>query len=145
MIAFKDHPIIKGYIDSNHFGRFLGMDFEIISPGQVRYMMKVQELHLATPFAAHGGTTASLLDATLGVAALSCVCENELVVSTVEMNIHYISPAYLNDQLIAVSNVLSKGKCLLVVEGKIHDKKGRLIASGTGTFNAYPKEKAGII
>ena len=65
--------LIERYIQSNKFGELLGMDFEITVPGSISYAMRIEEKHLATPIAAHGGVVASLIDAALGVACLSAV------------------------------------------------------------------------
>lgn len=134
--------LIERYIKSNKFGELLGMDFEITVPGCISYTMKIEEKHLATPIAAHGGVVASLIDAALGVACLSAVfCEGK-VVSTLELSIKYLKPAKLGATIIAKSEVISKGNRILVSEVKVYDGN-QLVATGSGTFNAYPKEKAG--
>ena len=56
MINLKEHPIIQQYIIWNRFGDLLGMDFEVIEKGHVIYKMGITKEHLATPFAAHGGS-----------------------------------------------------------------------------------------
>lgn len=137
------HDIIKQYIEQNNFGRLVGMDFVIQETGIVNYFLTLNKDHLATPLAAHGGVIASLLDATLGVGALSTVCEAKKVVSTVEMKISFFHPALLGDNLQASSKVLKKGNRLIFMEGVIMNQKNELIAKASGTFNAYPKEKAG--
>ena len=136
------NSIIEKYIESNRFGKLLGMDFEVFSPGNIVYSMLIEEKHLATPMAAHGGAIASLIDAALGVACLSAVFNEGKVVSTLELSIKYLKPARLGATLIAKSEVISKGNRILVSEVKVYDES-TLIAIGSGTFNAYPKEKAG--
>jgi uncharacterized protein (TIGR00369 family) len=134
--------LIDKYIQSNKFGALLGMNFEIINPGSISYSMLIEEKHLATPIAAHGGAVASLIDASLGVACLSAVFNEGKVVSTLELSIKYLKPAKLGATIIAKSDVISKGNRILVSEVKVYDGN-QLIATGSGTFNAYPKEKAG--
>jgi acyl-coenzyme A thioesterase PaaI-like protein len=75
MNDLKNHPIIRQYIEWNQFGSLLGMSFDIPEKGKAVYRMRIRQLHLATPFAAHGGSVAALMDAALGVACLSQVCE----------------------------------------------------------------------
>jgi uncharacterized protein (TIGR00369 family) len=137
------HPLIIDYILQNNFGRLLGMNFTILSPGIVSYSLSINKSHLATPVAAHGGVVASLLDATVGVGALSAVCELEKVVSTVELSISYLAPAFLNDQLSATSELVKLGHKLIFMEAKVVNQNGALIAKATAILNAYPKEKAG--
>ncbi len=137
--------LIEKYIDQNHFGKYIGMHFEIITDGEINYYMTIQENHLATPNAAHGGAIAALADAALGVCGLSAVYKEHKVVSTVEYKINYLSPALLNDHLIANAKVIQKGKRLLIIECSIvaSNRNNQLIAKSMGTFNAYDATKAG--
>jgi acyl-CoA thioesterase len=144
MSDLQNHPLIQKYIEFNQFGKLIGMNFNVLSAGEIEYFLTIDSKHLATPLAAHGGVVASLIDAALGVAGLSAACENEKVVSTLEMGTHFLLPALLGDSLIAKANVISKGNRILVIEAKVLNHKNQLIATGNGTFNAYPKEKAGL-
>lgn len=144
MENLKNHPIIQKYIEFNNFGRTIGMDFTIESAGNVTYSMAITDVHLATPSTSHGGAIAGLMDAVLGVCGLSTVCMEDRLVSTIEMGMHFIRPAKLNDQLIGRAEVVSKGNRIIIIEGKIYNQFQDVIARGSGTFNAYPKEKAGL-
>ena len=141
----KNHPVIQFYISNNHFGALLGMDFDVDLPGKVTYRMVVEQRHLAVPTAAHGGSICSLMDATLGVCALSEVVREGFVVSTIEMKISFISPGMLGDTLTGKGTIIKRRKRLLFVEGEIRNQKNELIAAASGTFNAYPAKKAGLI
>ncbi len=144
MSELLNHPIVQGYINANNFGVLLNMNFELIEPGVIKYTMPIEENHLATPIAAHGGSICALMDATMGVCALSKVIAEYKVVSTLEMKISFIAPALLGDTLSAEANVVKAGKRIIFSEGKIVNQNGKLIATATGTFNAYPAEKAGF-
>ncbi len=139
-----DHPIILGYIEANNFGRELGMQFNIVNHGEVEYRMPITKKHLATPIAAHGGSISALMDATMGVCALSEVINENRVVSTLEMKLSFISPGLLGDTMIARAKIIKSGKRILFVEGVIENQVGKMIATATGTFNAYPASKAGF-
>lgn len=141
MTDLKQHPIIAQYIIWNRFGDLLGMDFEVEKKGHVTYKMKVIDVHLATPFAAHGGSVAALIDAALGVACLTEVCEDLKVVSTVNLTISYLIPALKDDVLTADAQVVKSGKRILFVEGKVVNQKGELVATASATMNAYPVSK----
>jgi len=144
MKNYLDHPIILGYVNANNFGRLLGMNFQITQPGEVEYLMTVCDEHLATPFAAHGGSISALMDATMGVCALSQVIEKGKVVSTIELKISFLSPGFKGDTLCGKASIIKDGKRLIFVEGEIRNQKGELVAIATGTFNSYPAEKAGF-
>ncbi len=141
MTNLKQHPIIQQYIVWNRFGDLLGMDFEVEKKGHVIYKMQVKADHLATPFAAHGGSVAALIDAALGVACLTEVCEEMKVVSTVNLTISYLIPALREDVLTADARVIKSGRRILFVEGKVSNQKGELVAIASATMNAYPVSK----
>ena len=144
MSDLQNHLLIQKYIECNQFGKLIGMNFIVKSAGNIEYHLTIDSNHLATPIAAHGGVITALIDAALGVAGLSAVCENDKVVSTLEMSTHFLSPAFLGDSLTVNATVISKGNRILVIEAKVYNQKSQLIATGNGTFNAYPKEKAGL-
>lgn len=138
------HPIIEQYIKWNRFGSFLGMDFKILAPGRVDYTMTITQDHLATPVAAHGGSIAALIDAALGVACLSAVCEAGNVVSTVNLNIHYMKPGMIGDVILARAHVVNQGKRILTTTCEVYNQKEELIATASATMNAYPVSKLGF-
>jgi len=133
--------IMELYHKTNNFGRLLNMTPEIHEAGIAVYTMEIEEKHLATPKAAHGGVLAALIDGSLGVAALSKTMERNNVVSTVEMKVNFLKPAILGDQLTATGKVISSGKRLLFVECEVLNQRNELVAKANGTFNAYPSEK----
>jgi uncharacterized protein (TIGR00369 family) len=137
--------IIEQYIKDNHFGKILGMHFNIIEPGLVHYFLTITEAHLSTPRATHGGVIAAMMDGVLGVAALSKTVAENKIVSTVEFKINYLSPSLLGDELMGIGKIDSSGKRIIVTSGDIvcTNRNNVLIAKAMGTFNAYPVEKAG--
>jgi uncharacterized protein (TIGR00369 family) len=137
----EDNIVLKTYNQWNKFGDLLQMHFSVIDKGEIAYYMTITEEHLATPIAAHGGSLAALMDATLGVCALSEVCEEMKVVSTVNMNMSFLHPANLGDQLIGRGKVVKSGKRIVFVEAQIFNQKEQLIATGSATMNAYPVHK----
>ncbi len=139
------NELIEKYIANNLFGKLIGMNFIILSKGHVEYKLTVNMNHLATPKAAHGGLISALVDGALGVAGLSAVSEENKVVSTVEYKINFLSPALLNDQLIAIAKTEQQGKRLLIISCDVYvsNRNNQLIAKALGTFNAYDASKAG--
>jgi len=139
--------LIEQYIANNHFGKTIGMNFKIISPGLVHYFLTIKTEHLATPNAAHGGVISALMDSLLGVTGLSSVHKENNVVSTVEFKINFLSPALLNDELFGVGKIEQKGNRLMIISGDITCPKrnNKTIAKGIGTFNIYPAIKAGFL
>ena len=140
------HPIIEKYIEFNSYGRDLGLHFKIESPGVVSHFLTIKKNHLATPHTAHGGVIAAMMDAVLGVAALSLVCEDLNIVSTVEFKLNFLNPCLLGDELSGESTIEHRGKRIIIVSGTIKSvNRNKVIAKAIGTFNAYPAAKAGLI
>lgn len=137
--------LVQKYIESNAFGRLLGMEFTIVEAGLVEYRICVNETHLATPMAGHGGLIAALVDAALGVAGLSAVQAQNKVVSTIEYKLNFLAPALLHDELKAVGKVEQQGNRILVISCDVFctNRNNRLLAKALGTFNAYDAAKAG--
>lgn len=134
--------ILERYKESNNYGRFLDMDFEIIKPGSVRYKLKIREEHLATPIAAHGGVVAGLIDGAIGVAGLTHAAQNSQLISTVSLNINYLKPVELGDELTAFGTVISAGKRLIYTEASVRNQNDVEVAKASGVLNAFPAEKA---
>lgn len=140
-MELTEHVLIKLYQASNHFGHLLEMELSISEPGDVEYRMIIREKHLATLNAAHGGAISALVDGALGVSALSLVCHEMKVVSTIELKLNYLKPALLGDELKAHGRVIHAGRRILSSECRVYNQRGELMATASGTFNAYPAEK----
>lgn len=126
--------LIQAYIAHNKYGELLGMSFEVLEPGIVAYRMEIKEKHLATPIHAHGGCIASLMDATLGVGALSLVSNEQKVVSTVALSMQFLTGVQSSDQLIAYSKCLKKGNKLIFMQADVLNQNKELVAHANGTF-----------
>lgn len=136
--------LIELYNEVNQFGRENNLKLTVIRPGEIRYEMKVQRKHLATPKTIHGGMIAAFMDGVLGVAALSAVANDGKLVATVEFKISYFQPALLGDQLIGKGMVEKKGSRILFASGEIVNQNNETVAKASGTFNAYPFEKSDV-
>jgi len=142
MFVNMNKDILNRYNETNHFGRLLGMNYKIQQSGEIFYSIEVKKEHLATKTAAHGGFLAAVMDAVVGVAALSKMTDEGKVVSTVEMKLNFLQPALLGDQLTGKGKVIKSGKRIIVVEGKIYNQKDDMLAICLATMNAYPFEKS---
>lgn len=138
--------ILDLYHEINAFGKDQGLKFEWIADGEIAYELVVEERHLATPTVAHGGVMAAFMDCILGVSALSVSSKNGKLVSTLELKISYLEPVVLGDTIRGVGKVIREGNRILFSEGEIRRKSdGVIVARGSGTFNAYPIEKSGVL
>lgn len=139
------HELLQLYNRVNAFGALMEMELEVVRPGEVKYKMPVRDHHLSNPRAAHGGAVAALMDAILGVSALSLAVEKEMLVSTVEFKINYFQPVLPGYQLEGHGIVDFAGNRLLSSSGTIIEiRSGEVLCKGCGTFNQYPADKVGF-
>ena len=125
-----------------NFDAFLGMDLTVEKAGKVTYTLEIKEHHLTAPESAHGGVAAAMMDAALGVAALSYAVSQGNFCATVEFKINYLSQVRPDYVLVASAAVKHSGSRLIVSQGDIVNKNsGRLIATGLGTFTQYPMHR----
>ena len=79
----------------------------------------------------HGGATASLIDAAIGVAIIRQLGGRPA--TTVELKLNYLRPA-AQGKVRARSKIIKIGKTLVVGTAEIHDQHGYLIAMGSATY-----------
>jgi uncharacterized protein (TIGR00369 family) len=79
----------------------------------------------------HGGILCDLADAAMGVAFATTLQLDESF-TTLELKINFLRPVW-NGLLTAQADVISRGRTVGMVECKVTDEKGRLIARATST------------
>ncbi|XP_008057579.1 acyl-coenzyme A thioesterase 13 [Carlito syrichta] len=102
------------------------------APGKVICEMKVEQQHTNKMGTLHGGLTATLID-TISTMALLCTERGAPGVS-VDMNITYMSPAKLGEDVVITAHILKQGKTLAFASVDLTNKAtGKLIAQGRHT------------
>jgi uncharacterized protein (TIGR00369 family) len=79
----------------------------------------------------HGGVTATLVDAAIGVAAIALSGGRRL--STVDLIVNYLRPA-VEGKFRCRAHLVKAGKTLVFGEAKVRDGSGRLVATGQATY-----------
>ena len=132
----------KIYRETSNFDHHLGMELSVHEAGRVTYRLIVQEHHLSSPGACHGGVISAMMDSVLGVTALSWVIPHGKLCATVEFKINYLSPVGAGDTLEGTGELEFTGSKLVVTTGRIQDMtNGHAVARGMGTFTSYPISK----
>lgn len=132
----------KFYRDNCRFDETLGMTLDVAAPGEISYRLTVDERHLSMPGACHGGVLAGMMDAVLGLTALSRVYPDGHLCQTVEFKINYLASPEIGETLSGRGQVESYGKRLVVTSAAIvSERDGRALARGLGTFSRYPLAK----
>jgi acyl-CoA thioesterase len=123
---------------SGSFSKLLGFILESASNGKVEVSGKPDAQHLNIMDRLHGGYIASLIDTTMGVAAISTM-QTFAPFGTVQLNMHFVRKIDLaSGKLICAAQVVHTGRTMITIEASARDQTGRICAHGTGTFLIYP-------
>ena len=132
----------KYYTELVKFDKFLGMKLHVYEPGKITYTLEIMDNHLTAPDQCHGGVISAMMDALLGVTALSLAVSQGNLCSTVEYKMNYMSTAKPGDIIEGSAVVDFSGSTIICTSGVIKEiQSGRLIAKGMGTFLQYPIAK----
>lgn len=130
------------YRNACQYDRHMGMTLTLHEPGKITYALTVTAAHVSFLDACHGGVIAGMMDATLGVTALSWAVPKGKLCATVEFKTHFFSPVKRGDKLEGTGEIDFAGSRLVVTTAHIMDTtSGQLVAKGMGTFNLYPLAK----
>ncbi|XP_055470502.1 acyl-coenzyme A thioesterase 13 [Psammomys obesus] len=102
------------------------------APEKVICEMKVEEEHTNKIGTLHGGLTATLIDC-ISTMALMCTERGAPGVS-VDLNITYMSPAKIGEEILITAHILKQGRTLAFASVDLTNKStGKLIAQGRHT------------
>lgn len=102
------------------------------APEKLICEMKVEEQHTNKFGTLHGGLTATLVDS-ISTMALMCTERGAAGVS-VDMNITYMSPAKIGEEIVITAHILKQGRTLAFASVDLTNKAtGKLIAQGRHT------------
>jgi len=112
------------------FHRFMDMNVTALGKGWAEMVLEVRKEHTNPLGIAHGGVAFSLLDTAMGMAVRTMGFE----VTTIEMNINYLSPGRIGTRMRAEGKLVHLGKKIIVAEGEIYREDGKLMAKARETF-----------
>lgn len=114
------------------YAKNLGIVFKEIEPGYAKATMNLKKEVVNPIGSIHGGALFSLADIVSGVAANA----NGVKVTTLNSNIQYLSPAFLEKSktLTAIARSKKSGKTIHVMEVEMIDENDKLIAIAQFTF-----------
>lgn len=113
------------------FSRNIGLQLVEWTAGRCVVSLEVTEHLRNRNGVAHGGVTATLMDAALGIAARS-VTGDWVSEGTVTLNVHYLLPA--RGRLLAEGRLLKAGKSVAFCDGEVRDETGAVVAKAIATF-----------
>ncbi len=99
--------------------------------GRVTFELDSGPQHSSPPGTLHGGILCDLADGAMGCANLSRLEDGESF-ATVELKINFLKPVWAG-RLTAVGEVIKAGRTLALLECRITDDSGSLVAYATST------------
>jgi uncharacterized protein (TIGR00369 family) len=123
--------IVSGEIPGAPVAELIGMRMVGVETGRVTFELDVRPEHTSPPGTLHGGILCDLADAAMGCANLSQLDEGESF-ATVELKINFLKPVWTG-RLTAVGEVLKAGRTLSLLDCRIIDESGSLVAYATST------------
>ena len=125
--------LASGALPLNTIAQTLGYDVVEAESGRVVITVSPNESHLNPWGTVHGGLTATLLDSCMGLAVQSTL-EKGFGSTTLEFKISLVRAITTETgEIKAEGKVLNAGRRIGTAEGRLTDRKGRLLAHGTTT------------
>jgi uncharacterized protein (TIGR00369 family) len=118
----------------------LGFRLREIEMGRAVIELEASEKHANPMGTLHGGVLCDIADAAMGLAYASTLDEDESF-TTLELKINFLKPIW-NAKLLAVASIVKKGRTVGLVECRVTDDTGSLVAHSTSTCMTLQGEKA---
>ncbi len=100
--------------------------------------LKIEPRHINIGGIVHGGVYCSLLDTAMARSYIKAVSDEGLPAVTLEMKVNFLGAAR-EGVLRARGKVVAETRRTVLVEGRVEDESGRLLARGTATMMIVEK------
>ena len=123
--------MVAGEADPPPVAKLIGFAMTAIEPGRAVFEMDAGPQHASPLGTLHGGVICDLVDGAMGCAHASQLEDGETF-TTLELKINYLKPVW-SGHLIAEGKVIKAGRTIGLVEGRVTDESGALVAYATST------------
>tara|TARA_B100002019_G_C20937644_1_gene435237 strand:+ start:214 stop:615 length:402 start_codon:yes stop_codon:yes gene_type:complete len=128
---FEQISRVSGFMHHNG-----GLYFREVSENEYEFKAIIKEFHLNKRQITHGGFICSLIDAGAGTAVYRASNNQSCV--TVSLDVKFIAPSKLGDEIVGKVNILKKTKSMLFINCNLYINKN-IIASATGVWKVIKK------
>ena len=128
---FEQISKVSGFMHHNG-----GLMFKALSENEYEFKATIKEFHLNKREITHGGFICSLIDAGAGTAVYRASNNQSCV--TISLDVKFIAPSRLGDEILGKVNILKKTKSMLFVNCNLYINKN-IIASATGVWKVVKK------
>lgn|SRR5438552_14578603 len=123
--------MVNGDLPHPPIAKLLGFQITSVEPGMVVVEFEANGNHANPLGTLHGGVLCDIADAAMGLAYASGLEDGESF-TTLELKINFLKPIW-NARLKATANMIRRGRTIGLVECKVLDGKGSLVAHSTST------------
>jgi uncharacterized protein (TIGR00369 family) len=127
--AFR--AIVAGEREPPPVAKLIGMRMTAVEEGAVTFELDVGEQHTSPLGTVHGGILCDVADAAMGCAHASQLAEGETF-TTLELKMNFVKPVW-EGRLVAEARVVKSGRTTGLVDCRVTDDSGSLVAYGTST------------
>jgi uncharacterized protein (TIGR00369 family) len=123
--------MVAGEVEPPPVAKLVGFAMTEVEPGRAVFEMDAGPQHSSPLGTVHGGIVCDLVDAAMGCAHASLLEEGETF-TTLELKINFMKPVW-QGHLVAEGKVIKAGRTIGLVEGRVTDEGGSLVAYATAT------------
>ncbi|MCX5839493.1 MAG: PaaI family thioesterase [Deltaproteobacteria bacterium] len=127
--AWLNEHLLSMY-ERSSYAKFLQMEIFELHEGETTVSMLVRPELTNLSGILHGGAVGSLIDMAMNLACYSSGRRAMIL----GFNTNFLGGAKKGDTVRAIAKVLHSGRSTMVVEGRVIDSRGKLLAKGRGTF-----------
>jgi uncharacterized protein (TIGR00369 family) len=128
-----DHfrAMVAGDAEAPPVAKLIGFAMTEVEPGRAVFEMDAGPQHASPLGSVHGGVICDLVDGAMGVSHASLLEDGETF-TTLELKINFMKPIW-SGHLRAEGKVIKAGRTIGLVEGRVTDESGSLVAYATST------------
>jgi uncharacterized protein (TIGR00369 family) len=132
--------MVAGDVEPPPVAKLVGFAMTDVEAGRAVFEMDVGPQHSSPLGTVHGGIVCDLVDAAMGCSHASLLDEGETF-TTLELKINFMKPVW-QGHLVAEGKVIKAGRTIGLVEGRVTDESGSLVAYATATCMTLRGEAA---
>lgn len=124
--------VAEGQLAPPGIGTIMPMRFSDVQAGKVTVTTQADERHLNPFGGVHGGFAATILDSVTGCATHTLLGPGEAYATT-DLTVKMMRPAPRDVELVAVGEVISETRRLVVSQARLETAEGKILAFATAS------------
>jgi len=130
--------LLRGELPPPPFTDLLSIQVTGVGDGEVEFTCTPDESMYNPIGAVHGGVVCTLLDSVIGC-AVHTTLEAGLIYTSIDLQVSYLRAVTTSSApLVATGRVTKPGRRVAFATGEVRDRRGSLVASGSGSCLVMP-------